>query len=133
MFRELLKISNLEVRLTDLKGFHAKGYIFKQPTHYSLIVGSSNLTAQALKANYEWNVKLNSHENGEIIRHFITQFEEVWFEAALLTDSWITAYEKSYKATTFPEIHKLIEHPSQYEINTLTAWLYNLTKCKQPR
>ncbi|MFU8690799.1 DUF3427 domain-containing protein [Rossellomorea sp. FS2] len=123
VFRELLKISNLEVRLTDLKGFHAKGYIFKQPTHYSLIVGSSNLTAQALKANYEWNVKLNSHENGEIIRHFITQFEEVWFEAAPLSDSWITAYEKSYKATTFPEIHKLIEHPSQYEINTLETAL----------
>src|SRR5690606_10929261 len=44
VFRELMKIKNVEVRLTDLKGFHSKGYIFNHDTHYSLIVGSSNLT-----------------------------------------------------------------------------------------
>jgi superfamily II DNA or RNA helicase/HKD family nuclease len=119
VFRELMKISNVEVKLTNLKGFHAKGYIFKHSTHYSLIVGSSNLTAQALKANYEWNVKLNSHENGEIIHHFIDQFEEVWDEAVDLTAEWVKEYEKTYQATNLPNIQNVIEHPVQYQVNSL--------------
>ena len=74
----------MEVRLTHLKGFHSKGYIFKHKTHYSLIVGSSNLTAHALKVNYEWNVKLTSHENGDIVHHFKNQFEDVWTDAQII-------------------------------------------------
>ncbi|WP_456272426.1 DUF3427 domain-containing protein [Bacillus sp. AK031] len=118
VFKELMKISNLEVRLTSLKGFHAKGYIFKHDTHYSLIVGSSNLTAQALKANYEWNVKLNSHENGEIVHHFVEQFEDVWKEADLLTSEWIEEYEKKYQG---PPAYgsQVVELPSQYQTNSI--------------
>ncbi|SDZ56741.1 Superfamily II DNA or RNA helicase [Evansella caseinilytica] len=96
MFRELLKIENVEVRLTDMKGFHSKGYIFKHRTHYSLIVGSSNLTASALKVNYEWNVKLTSHKNGEFIHHFREQFEGVWAKSQVLTEQWIKKYEENY-------------------------------------
>ncbi len=96
VFKELLKIENVEVRLTDIKGFHSKGYIFHHDTYYSLIVGSSNLTAHALKVNYEWNVKLTSHENGEIVHHFKNQFEEVWEEADVLSEAWIEEYEKIY-------------------------------------
>ncbi|MGF2614611.1 DEAD/DEAH box helicase [Rossellomorea vietnamensis] len=118
VFKELLKISNLEVRLTSLKGFHSKGYIFKHDTHYSLIVGSSNLTAQALKANYEWNVKLNSHEDGEIVHHFVDQFEEVWRESDLLTTEWIEEYEKLYQG---PPSYgsQIVELPSQYQTNSV--------------
>ncbi len=65
VFQELLKLKNVEVRIADVDGFHSKGYIFQHNTYYSLIVGSSNLSANALKVNYEWNVKLTSHENGE--------------------------------------------------------------------
>src|SRR5699024_10016278 len=54
VFKELLKLTNVEVRLTTVKGFHAKGYIFQHKNYYSLIVGSSNLTTNALKVNHEW-------------------------------------------------------------------------------
>src|SRR5690625_1611805 len=47
IFRELLKLENVDVRLTNREGFHSKGYIFNHETYYSLIVGSSNLTAHA--------------------------------------------------------------------------------------
>ena len=83
MFKELLKLENVEVRLTGVKGFHSKGYIFEHKDYYSLIVGSSNLTDSALKANYEWNVFLTSLEDGEIIHHFKNQFEEAWNEQSL--------------------------------------------------
>lgn len=40
IFKELMKITNVEVRLTDKEGFHSKGYIFEHDKYFSLIVGS---------------------------------------------------------------------------------------------
>ncbi|AQQ54762.1 DUF3427 domain-containing protein [Planococcus lenghuensis] len=118
VFRELLKVTNIEVRLANIAGFHSKGYIFEQSSHYSLIIGSSNLTAQALKANYEWNVKLTSHGNGEIISHFNQQFEDVWENAQPLTEEWITTYERDYTPpTTFSNPEKVAELPVPYQVN----------------
>lgn len=101
MFKELLKLKNVEVRLTGVKGFHSKGYIFEHKDYYSLIVGSSNLTDSALKANYEWNVYLTSLEDGEIIHHFKNQFEEAWNEANPLTVEWINNYNINYEQQPF--------------------------------
>ena len=120
VFKELMKIQNVEVRLTDLQGFHSKGYIFEHANYYSLIVGSSNLTAHALKVNYEWNVKLTSHENGEIVHHFKNQFEDVWMDAQRLTEQWIEEYEKDYKQLfNSKTVEQVIELPNQYQVNSL--------------
>ncbi|WP_188455681.1 DUF3427 domain-containing protein [Virgibacillus oceani] len=119
VFKELMKITNVEVRLTELKGFHSKGYIFEHDKYFSLIVGSSNLTAQALKVNYEWNVKLTSYEDGEVITHFKNQFEEVWKEASPLTDAWIKSYEEIHKPFDYQAATKLIEFPKNYEVNSV--------------
>ncbi|XKE94438.1 DEAD/DEAH box helicase [Metaplanococcus flavidus] len=120
VFKELLKLTNVEVRLSGMKGFHSKGYIFSHPTHQTLIVGSSNLTAQALKVNYEWNVKLSSHENGDLVHHFKDQFEEVWNESQVLTSEWIAEYEKSYVPTDFRrEASKVAELPEAYQKNPI--------------
>ncbi|RAZ81131.1 DUF3427 domain-containing protein [Planococcus halotolerans] len=120
VFKELLKLTNVEVRLSGMKGFHSKGYIFSHKTHQTLIVGSSNLTAQALKVNYEWNVKLSSHENGDLVHHFKDQFEEVWDESQVLTPEWIAEYEKSYVPTDFRrEVGQVAELPEAYPRNPL--------------
>ncbi|MFD2616519.1 DUF3427 domain-containing protein [Terrilactibacillus laevilacticus] len=120
VFKELLKITNVEVRLTNLEGFHSKGYIFNNQTHYSLIVGSSNLTAQALKVNYEWNVKLTSLENGEIIHHFKNQFDEVWKEAQPLTNDWISNYEKNFVQTINNRSeNQVADFPTNYQTNSI--------------
>lgn len=120
VFKELMKLTNIEVRLTNLKGFHSKGYIFKQKTHYSLIVGSSNLTAHALKVNYEWNVKLTSHENGDIVHHFKSQFEDVWSDAELLTQEWIENYEIEYEKNADKRLaQQVVEIPGKYTTNAI--------------
>lgn len=119
IFKELMKLTNVEVRLTDIEGFHSKGYIFDHEAYHSLIIGSSNLTAQALKINHEWNVKLTSHEEGEVIHHFKNQFEEVWTDAQALTDAWISKYESIYSPLVFRNAEKVIELPDQYQVNTL--------------
>lgn len=120
VFKELLKITNVEVRLANKKGFHSKGYIFNHETHHSLIVGSSNLTANALKVNYEWNVKLTSLENGEIVNHFNDQFEEVWETAIPLTEEWIEHYASSYvPPANTREVSVVTDFPAVYQTNAI--------------
>lgn len=120
VFKELLKIENVKVGLSDLKGFHSKGYIFEHSNHYSLIVGSSNLTSHALKVNYEWNVKLTTHENGEIIHHFKNQFEDVWSKSKELDIDWIKEYEKVFiESAEKKKMQKVIEGSGIYEINNV--------------
>ncbi|MDQ0300619.1 superfamily II DNA or RNA helicase/HKD family nuclease [Salibacterium salarium] len=118
VFRELLKLKNVEVRLTNVEGFHSKGYIFEKDTHYSLIVGSSNLTSHAMKVNYEWNVKLTSYENGEIIYHFKNQFDDVWKDAICLTSEWVLEYEKKYNELVEQKpVNQIADFPSDYVKN----------------
>lgn len=120
MFEELLKFDNIDVRLTDMEGFHSKGYIFEHETHYSFIVGSSNLTANALKVNFEWNIKLTSYEDGEVIHHFQKQFEEIWSQSSPLDQKWIDLYSIKYTTINPPhEIQKIVEFPGKYNENRL--------------
>lgn len=116
MFKELLKLTNVEVRVTDVKGFHSKGYIFEHEHHYSLIVGSSNLTDSALKANFEWNVYLTSLENGEVINHFKNQFEQQWNSAIPLSEEWVAQYQINYEK---PEFNNIVASPPLYVTNPL--------------
>lgn len=125
MFKELLKLDNVEVRLTGEKGFHAKGYIFEHEDYYSLIVGSSNLTDSALKANYEWNVFLTSLENGEIIQHFKNQFETAWNEGIVLTEEWIAEYKQIHEVQPFVKTvsTNALELNTKYLTNSLAESL----------
>lgn len=116
VFQELLKLTNVEVRVANVEGFHSKGYIFSHRRHYSLIVGSSNLTASALKQNHEWNVKLNSLEDGDIIYHFLDQFEQMWLAANPLTETWINSYAKTYVAP-FIQGQKIADITTKYDLN----------------
>lgn len=94
--RELLKFTNLEVRVFTEEHFHTKGYMFKKGDLHTLIVGSSNLTQNALKANKEWNLKINSLNEGELIEQTNAEFELMWNRANSLTEKWIQQYEKVY-------------------------------------
>ncbi|MBG9987931.1 DUF3427 domain-containing protein [Aerococcaceae bacterium DSM 111176] len=97
VFYELLKIPNLEVRISKKSGFHSKGYLFKHKDYHSLIIGSSNLTMSALKMNYEWNIRLASYDHGEIIHQMKRHMEEEWVSATPLTKEWITDYNITYQ------------------------------------
>ncbi|MCP6606522.1 phospholipase D-like domain-containing protein, partial [Klebsiella pneumoniae] len=82
-------LDNVEVRVTDVSGFHAKGYIFDHDAYSTLVVGSSNLTSNALKVNYEHNILLSSHQNGDLVHKVKDQFNGLWEESTPLTEAWI--------------------------------------------
>lgn len=98
VFRELLKISNLEVRIFPEEGFHAKGYIFKKENHYSITIGSSNLTSNALQKNYEWNLQFTSHYNGDIVEQVMDAVEQQWEQSLPLSYEWIDTYSVVFNA-----------------------------------
>lgn len=64
-------------------------------------------------------MKLTSYENGEVIHHFKSQFEEVWQEASPLTDDWIKSYEEIYKPVEYQAAAKVIELPTEYDVNPI--------------
>ncbi|UAS89448.1 DUF3427 domain-containing protein [Staphylococcus pseudintermedius] len=100
MYEELMKLENVDVRVTNVNGFHAKGYIFDHDYYTSMIVGSSNLTSHALKVNYEHNIMFSSHRNGDIVHKVKNQFEQLWEASEPLTASWIESYRKLYQPKT---------------------------------
>lgn len=101
MFESLLNIPNLEVRLSKKPGFHAKGYLFEKEAFHTLIIGSSNLTMNALKENYEWNLRLTSFESGELIHQVRQAMTEEWRESTPLTKEWIDTYKETHLPVSF--------------------------------
>ena len=95
---ELLKLKNVEVRLTpESLQMHAKFYLFEHKGKQVLISGSSNLTHNALKINYEWNIKLTSTHNGELIQATKKEFEKIWAKSDVLTTEKIASYARTRK------------------------------------
>ena len=93
---KLLEFPNIEVRAYTKGGFHPKGYIFRQNSYYSIIIGSANLTASALSMNQEWSIRFLSLTDGQIVFSVREEFERVWGEAEKVTPEWITDYIIDY-------------------------------------
>lgn len=62
-----------------------------------MIIGSSNLTQTALTVNFEWNLKINSLEDGKITKDILNNFEEIFERLPKLDLEMIENYEKVYK------------------------------------
>ena len=101
--KTLADLSNVEVRVYDstdegASGFHTKGYIFKEEESYRFIVGSSNMTASAFSVNKEWNTKLVSTSDGELLKQMMTEFDALWdSEHTYSVEDFIEDYELRYK------------------------------------
>ena len=94
--KNLFKLKYAEIRLAENIDSHAKGYIFKTRDFYDIIIGSSNLTVNALTQNNEWNIQLCSAKNGSIKNEIFTHFEYSWNNSTPISDSIINKYENAY-------------------------------------
>ena len=106
--KKLDSFNNIEVKLysQENEGFHTKGYIFKKGSIYRGIVGSSNMTMNALSVNKEWNVEFTSLAEGEMLSDIIREFDLLWDEADELKDA-LPIYEKVYHASkAFTDLRK---------------------------
>jgi HKD family nuclease len=97
----LLKFKNIQLKIVTEGNFHAKGYIFRHSVKniqdvYTLIVGSSNLTSEALSTNKEWNLKVSSLSDGALLKNTIEEFNNLFDNAEPVTKEWISEYNKIY-------------------------------------
>lgn len=105
--RSLLKLKNIELKIAVDSDFHAKGYLFKKNSQYDLIVGSSNLTANALCSNKEWNLRISATDKSKLINDSIKEFQSEFENATWVDDDFIDSYERDYSLKhTFISISK---------------------------
>ena len=101
--KRLTELTNIKVKLyrttKEKEGFHTKGYIFQKDGLFRIIIGSSNITQSALTTNREWNTRLISTEQGEIVQEITSEFNELWdSECAVYYESIENEYETRYNA-----------------------------------
>ncbi|MBB5335382.1 DUF3427 domain-containing protein [Pectinatus brassicae] len=133
---ELQQFSNIKIRIYNKENFHIKGYIFEYDNSFTYLIGSSNLTQNALKANKEWNVKLNCQTTSSFHQKTYKEFEKLWQNSQILTIDWLEEYKKHYKkvitSTNKGNIftNTAVFHPNIMQQKALTA-LKNLRHNKE--
>ncbi|MBP5222512.1 MAG: DEAD/DEAH box helicase family protein, partial [Lachnospiraceae bacterium] len=99
----LAGLKNIELRMyrtpDNRDGFHTKGYLFQKGDEYRFIIGSSNLTLNALTRNMEWNTKMVSTDRGEFIQTVKEEFEKLWADRNRTKkySEFIEDYRRQYK------------------------------------
>lgn len=96
--KRLARFKNINLRIATTGNAHAKGYIFKNKDHYNLIVGSSNLTAQALCTNKEWNIKVSALDESGLVEKVLNEFKSDFEKGTHVTEEYILSYEEIYKS-----------------------------------
>lgn len=128
VFKELMKIPNLKVRLSEEAGFHAKGYIFNHEDYQTILIGSANFTRSALLKNCEWGLKVTSHENGQLVQEVNNQIQIALTTSIPLTNSWIREYEKNWQPVKKTAMHLVNDRQEEILPNKMQkAALNNLT------
>lgn len=80
---KLEQFSNIELKMyccqENEEGFHTKGYIFENDKDdYHILMGSSNLTLNALTKNIEWNTNFSVREEEKYTHHLFQEFKQLW-------------------------------------------------------
>ena len=102
--RELLELPGVEVHLNPRPGFHSKGYVFDQDAGTTAIIGSSNLTSNALLRNREWNLRFSALPEGDIAEQLRAVVENQIRESVPLTHELIDAYAIEYAQRPRPTV-----------------------------
>ena len=99
VFRELLKlqeITGIKVLRHRSPAFHPKGYVFWKQNYLTAMVGSSNLTSQALSRNYEWNLQVSAASESALAIDLEEAVSQQIAESEALTEEWVEQYASSY-------------------------------------
>lgn len=113
--QRLSLFKNIELRVIDTKAFHIKGYVFqykentKHKDHEQYIIGSSNLTQDALTSNLEWNVQFTSYQDPEISDQIQEELKYLLEISTLIDDDWLKTYTEAYNSK--PKLESISHKP----------------------
>lgn len=106
VFWELLKLqekTGITIMRHRSAAFHPKGYLFRRKNYLTAMVGSSNLTSQALSKNYEWNLKVSALSDSALGVELEDVVSQQLAQAEHLTEEWVEKYESSYLIPASPQ------------------------------
>lgn len=114
-FSELLNLANLDidVRIHEADAFHPKGYIFKSSDVVTAMIGSSNLTGNAIVKNHEWNLKVTAANGSDLAEQLTHLAKNQLSESQSLNQEWIDLYAEQY---TPPLVRKRNEIAKNLEV-----------------
>ncbi len=97
---KLASLSNLDVRIFKTRdnniGFHTKGYMFHNNGNLRVLIGSSNLTQNAITTNHEWNTRLVSTSDGQYAKDIEAEFTDLW-NSSVCYSEYRDEYSDLYK------------------------------------
>lgn len=113
---QLAKLKNAEVRLISDINSHSKCYVVSKNNYHDIIIGSSNLTQQALTTNSEWNLQVIASSKSDIYFQVNREFNHIWKKASALTPKLIEWYTALYyqNKSTRPQIKEPIKSSFTY-------------------
>ena len=98
----VVNLPNAEIRLYQSRGisFHPKAYLFRQMDTQHVIVGSSNLSASALKQGIEWNLHAPSTVSETLFDEAMEQFSQLFYatQTIALHKESVAVYAEKYEA-----------------------------------
>jgi superfamily II DNA/RNA helicase len=106
----LISQKKVEIRISENRNIHSKIYILREEEKFrydrsidykgSVITGSSNLTANGLKNNYEFNVELRDSDD---IEFALKEFNSLWKNAVEIDESVVEKVKnKTYLRNVTP-------------------------------
>lgn len=101
-FAELISLGErgFDVRLHNASAFHPKGYVFEHEETISAMVGSANLTANALVRNHEWNLLVSTSKSGDLAAQLRELVEDQIRQSVPITQAWLDGYAQNYTPPT---------------------------------
>ena len=101
---KLDSLDNLDIRVfktgENNVGFHTKGYMFHNNGDLRIIVGSSNLTQDAITKNHEWNTRMVSTSDGQFALDIENEFNSLWDSSVCYSEyreEYSSIYQNSQK------------------------------------
>ncbi len=103
---EINQFSNIEVKINCENNLHTKGYFFKINDTWKIVVGSSNLTKNALLLNQEWNLVITSNSNGKIVKDALENFNLLFSKSKKFAEAINDYLDVYLKKQELDRMHK---------------------------
>lgn len=120
------------VKLAGSKSYHGKLYIFYDDSRYTLLIGSSNLSAPGIKFRREANVVIEGNKKDENYSQCSKAFERLWSDSLTLSGQAITVISLP-KVPTSVEVDEArpivdIEDPIIEKAKETTPIIFTITQ-----
>src|SRR5699024_1374236 len=95
-------------------------------------LGSSNLTANALARNHEWNLRVSATQESDLFAQFSNLLDTELIDSSPLTREWIDDYASTYSppaatrrstpnGNEFPSRDDVVITPNSMQVDALSA------------